>query len=372
MGSVYNRKTMKWATPLLVVACLASALAKKQRAFSLFSVVSFPNDECTTTTDATMKGICRTAEECGDSGGTESGNCASGFGVCCYHTIVAAGEITNNLTYIQNTGYPTTTGSTADTASKSAAFTVKGGANICQVRLDFDDVELLQPVAGVCTATTHDQLTIASTSQALTGVTNLCGTLTGSHLYLNNDGADPAATVTVTLGSTLGARKWKIKTTQIECDNLAKAPDGCLQYYTGVSGSFTSFNGGSTTNAMLANQDYTACIRKEAGMCKFGVRQSRGHNKTPNAFSLSATSIATAVAGGATCSTTNLSWITIPGAATIPTFCGGILSTVTGNTDPSVVISDKTPFSIGVVALAAPTANAKGFDISYQQIPCDQ
>merc|ERR1739848_276899 len=122
---VYNRKTMKWATPLLVVACVASALAKQQRAFSLFSVVSFPNDECTTTTDATMKGICRTAEECGDSGGTESGNCASGFGVCCYHTIVAAGEITNNLTYIQNTGYPTTTGSTADTASKSAAFTVR-------------------------------------------------------------------------------------------------------------------------------------------------------------------------------------------------------------------------------------------------------
>lgn len=319
-----------------------------------------------------MKGICRTAEECGDSGGTESGNCASGFGVCCYHTIVAAGEITNNLTYIQNTGYPTTTGSTADTASKSAAFTVKGGSNICQVRLDFDDVELLQPVAGVCTATTHDQLTIASTSQALTGVTNLCGTLTGSHLYLNNDGADPAATVTVTLGSTLGARKWKIKTTQIECDNLAKAPDGCLQYYTGVSGSFTSFNGGSTTNAMLANQDYTACIRKEAGMCSFGVRQSRGMGETPNAFSLSATSIATAVAGGATCSTTNLSWITIPGAATIPTFCGGILSSVTGATDPSVVISDKTPFSIGVVALAAPTANTLGFDVTYSQIPCDQ
>ena len=50
-------------------------------------------------------------------------------------------------------------------------------------RLDFDDVELIQPTtaAGVCTATTNDQLTVVSPSTTLTGISNLCGTLTGSH-----------------------------------------------------------------------------------------------------------------------------------------------------------------------------------------------
>ena len=55
-------------------------------AFSLFSVVTFPNDECTTVMDPTMRGLCITAEECTDQGGTASGNCASGFGVCCFTT----------------------------------------------------------------------------------------------------------------------------------------------------------------------------------------------------------------------------------------------------------------------------------------------
>ena len=55
-------------------------------AFSLFSVVTFPNDECTTVMDTTMRGLCITAEECTDQGGTASGNCASGFGVCCFTT----------------------------------------------------------------------------------------------------------------------------------------------------------------------------------------------------------------------------------------------------------------------------------------------
>lgn len=42
------------------------------------------------------------------------------------------------------------------------------------------------------------------------------------------------------------------------------APSGCLQYFTGISGSVRSFNfqGG----AHLANMDYSVCIRPEDGM----------------------------------------------------------------------------------------------------------
>ena len=35
--------------------------------------------------DSSMNGICRSADECGGSNGIASGNCASGFGVCCYN-----------------------------------------------------------------------------------------------------------------------------------------------------------------------------------------------------------------------------------------------------------------------------------------------
>ena len=54
--------------------------------FSLFSVLSFPNDECTTTkpTEPQTSGICLTESECTQTLGVAEGNCASGFGVCCY------------------------------------------------------------------------------------------------------------------------------------------------------------------------------------------------------------------------------------------------------------------------------------------------
>ena len=54
--------------------------------FSLFSVVTFPNMECGTTLSVEPKssGLCLTAEECTEAGGVPEGNCASGFGICCF------------------------------------------------------------------------------------------------------------------------------------------------------------------------------------------------------------------------------------------------------------------------------------------------
>ena len=51
--------------------------------FSLFSIVKFGNDECTTEISPDIKGICRSAEDCSAVGGIADGKCASGFGVCC-------------------------------------------------------------------------------------------------------------------------------------------------------------------------------------------------------------------------------------------------------------------------------------------------
>jgi hypothetical protein len=38
---------------------------------------------CTAKSNNDLKGTCHTPEECGELGGTQDGNCASGFGTCC-------------------------------------------------------------------------------------------------------------------------------------------------------------------------------------------------------------------------------------------------------------------------------------------------
>lgn len=61
---------------------------------------------------------------------------------------------------------------------------------------------------------------------------------------------------------------WRIKISQIECDSQRRAPEGCLQYLTGVSGSFQSlgFNE-ANPGAITRFADYTICVRNEAGFC---------------------------------------------------------------------------------------------------------
>ena len=45
-------------------------------------------------------------------------------------------------------------------------------------------------------------------------------------------------------------------------------PDGCLQYQTGLTGRFSSFNWADSTTAVhLASQTQNLCIRQEAGYC---------------------------------------------------------------------------------------------------------
>ena len=53
-------------------------------------------------------GTCYSATECSDNGGKASGNCASGFGVCCLFVLSSTSKLTvkENNTYIQNPSFP--------------------------------------------------------------------------------------------------------------------------------------------------------------------------------------------------------------------------------------------------------------------------
>merc|ERR1712141_234717 len=106
--------------------------------------------------DPTMSGICITSPECDARSGTASGNCASGFGVCCVTmTDENMATITNTATSIQNTGFPNAVGATGTVTAASRTYMISGPSGTKQIRLDFQTAVLQQPssTTGLCTGT---------------------------------------------------------------------------------------------------------------------------------------------------------------------------------------------------------------------------
>merc|ERR1712241_58009 len=105
----------------------------------------------------------------------------------------------------------------------------------------------------------------ASTSSGGT----LCGTLTGQHLYLENNGmANMANTLAISI-STANAnvmRSWKILVTILEVgdSSIEGKPSGCLQWFTGETGRITSFNHVNSANSQgrnIGGLSYSICIK---------------------------------------------------------------------------------------------------------------
>ena len=61
---------------------------------------------------------------------------------------------------------------------------------------------------------------------------------------------------------------------------MLPAPQGCLQYYTGLTGSVASFNYANRRH--LAGLNYDACIRQEKGMCSILWSVSNNNNNNNN------------------------------------------------------------------------------------------
>jgi len=386
---------MKWAGVIFVCASMATSLAapsgeKSGRAFSLFSVVSFPNSECNTQM-SDMKGLCVTAEECDQrNGGSASGNCASGFGVCCLTVVSdATTMITDNMTYIQNDGFPSGVGSTGTVAAVQRAYRIEGAEGVQQIRLDFVNGVFKQPAAGAATGCTGlDVVSITSPSSTRIGVGSLCGTLTGQHIYVHNDGANPAAIVNINTDATAltGGRTWKILVRMIEAGSSSQAPEGCLQYFMGSTGTIKSFNdlSGTAAGQTLPNLNYNACIRAEAGSNCITFREARTGTATPDAFNVAnvAAAIAASVRGLAqaaaspfaptTCTSEHIliRGTTVNEAAGAQ-FCGGLLNPVTAATISAPVTSSRLPFELGVFSDGATNkVAATRFEINYSQSSC--
>jgi len=401
MGIVHNRSKMKWTLCLFFVASVATALpARDKRAFSLFSVVTFPNEECVTNMEG-QRGICLTAEECQTDGNVRamaSGNCASGFGVCCFKSAnTFPVTIRSNLVNIQNTDFPMAE-TALNGATVPAAITrlvnVQGQGNVCAVKFEFLNAVVTAPLVGAAAVVGGAAAVVGgtcATDQIFVTTPNrnpaagfvpgfLCGTLTGQHMFVDvMPGTNAmAAVLNINTGAAIGPRTWQIRIRCIDCNDVARLPPaGCLQYFTGLAGTITSFNGALMGGAqtMLINQNYAVCIKRGPGMSS--VEFTEAAPLPVDTFALGApdtTSPGVPLVG-------EVSGKTGVGTASCPTqfvliggleICGGHLNPLNGENMPGPVRSDT--FRIQVVSDAAGavggtgSAPGSGFQLRYRQL----
>jgi len=302
-----------------------------------------------------------TDTECSSKSGTVDGNCAAGFGVCCTFTLSACGtSVSQNITYIQNPSYPT-----AYTTTGTCVFSVSPvSSDICQLRLDFDNFDIVETTAGVCT----DSLTIGGPTGR--NPMDLCGTLTGLHLYIEQGRSTTATTLTFTTASTSGIT-WKARVSQIECSSLARAYPDCNQYLTGASGIAYSYNWPSI---QLSSKAHNICIRRELGYC--GIQYSAYSATSPDAFILD--DITITANNGLAIQTTAHGYLLIAGGpGSTDMFSGGIFCDSAGVTCggtaigvSGVIYREGHTFVLNHGVTADNAAGSLGFKLSYIQLPC--
>jgi len=202
--------------------------------------------------------------------------------------------------------------------------------------------------------------------------------------------------ITSNLVSSLSApaRNWKIRVAQLPCNEGYIAPPGCLQYFVGSVGVIKSFNfffdSGSTTSArQLSNQDYTMCIRQEAGNCGIGYAvcsdpvNSPGHGFTLTG-SYTSTSAAAASFTDSACST---DYLLIPCATNVLNrfinsdssvcamrMCGGVFNSINAQVNSLPVYSSSTPYQLRYHTNDKEASDGDqgnlGFCLQYQQSAC--
>jgi len=345
----------------------------------LFNVVKFPNDVCSALVNsAYINGTCHTSDECKKLGGTESGSCAGGFGVCCSFTLACGGASSANNTYLVQ--------STATTLSACSYSICPMDSRVCRIRYDFTTHVLSNPVVGTNDAIgdmaqadaadaqgdcTKDGFSISGSGMSSPVI---CGVNTGQHMIIDSDGMECQSVSVYADSSTSTSRQWDIWVTQHLCADLEMSmagPSGCLQYFTGKTGIVASYNfplttgpviGGATTAAYqhLNNQNYKACIRRESDtsqICYMPIGLAGAAEIAQGTFGLSKSPDAAIVQG--TVDTCTEDYVQFPGASnvnpatadtsgSVNRFCGRIFHTTNANIAHGSVCSLSTPFVIDV------------------------
>jgi len=374
-----------WIFIVLAGLCLAKQEDRNDRMFSLFSVVQFKNDPCTSNDKISSasttyrNGTCVTSSECIERSGSAKGNCAAGFGVCCVQIIDNDDDtdVTHNDTYLQNPDFPSSYGEEGSITYKVS----KLNSDICYLRLDFELFDVKSSIGTACSASDH--LEVTGTGSGL-DYPAICGNLQGQHMYVSigADDSDSADIKVVTDGTEAAGetRKWEIKVSQIPCFSDYSPPDGCTQWYTEPSGSISDWSG--SDNFLQDSLDYNICVRQNMGYCCVEYTAEEFVLVGPSVGTIPAIAIA---GSGTACATLN-DYISIDGAGGN---CGNIVGTnkfclnlfhyQNAAVDPmyaNIPVCDCTaPFTIGVhtevpTAAGVAAVSGSGFTLNYRQIKC--
>jgi len=366
---------------------------RDDRFLNLITWVKFDNDECASTLGD--NGTCYTAAECEEFGGKAAGTCASGFGVCCVLKYSCGSSTNKNSTYFQNENFP----SGYNTIGQCSITVEKVNSNVCQLRLDFDVMDIQQPDLSTHQCTI-DRFVVTGGSP----VPIICGYNSGQHMYIDaGSGQSPSSLTFITTGDY--NRTFKMKISQLECGAINRAFDGCLQYFQEVSGKITSFNYMRGEGLHLSNQDYTICIRNERGFCGVSYQACSdisGDHEVGESFTITGNDLSQPskpgkVKVGDNCTT---DWISIPCATTstdggvkqfpgknpgtcVDRICGEVFCSVTDHPNantPCSVYSYTRPFTVRVHFDTDETGDGeddegkdnRGFCLNYVQQPCTQ
>ena len=268
--------------------------------------------------------------------------------------------------------------------SSPCTFSVcKCSDDICQLRLNFDTFQTSSPYTASPTNDGNAAHPVAhSKTQCLDSQfqvytdgpspPTICGTNTGQHMIV--DAADNCNTLTFTWRNS-DAQNWNIQVMQIPCSAPWRPPEGCLQYFTGTTGTIQSYNYAGGFH--LASQRYSNCIRTEKGFCSIEYSAVIAASD----FSMSGTT-ADVVIDSPTCST---DYVLIDSGGTdanpdnivADRYCGGLLGTTAGN-NPAPVFTAVQPFLVTVVTDAqeedtsggAAVEKSAGFNLAYKQSTC--
>nr|XP_029709720.1 uncharacterized protein LOC109401834 [Aedes albopictus] len=251
--------------------------------FSVFNVIKFENRPCIARREqqlATFYGICYHEMECSQLGGVPMDLCAGGFGVCCVFQLGCNDQTAQNISYFQSPNYPA-----ALRTKLTCTFTVALRWNVRQVLLEFIFFEMGPPKEGNCLG---DQL-IVTVQNGYQKWPVLCGINSGQHLYIQIDRDYSHFLHLTAVSNSNEAKAFNIRITQL---TSAEAPEGCLQYYTGINGYIKSFNYDNQSAVVtekkpsyLNNLNYAICIRRAPNFCAVTF-DNIGENGEANQFQL--------------------------------------------------------------------------------------
>ena len=89
---------------------------------------------------------------------------------------------------------------------------------------------------------------------------NLCGMLSGQHIYLS---VKDVSSVQITIElKTISTQKWSLKFIQLDSRVDYLAPLGCLQYHTSEVGFLMSFNSAGSSPELLNDHMYSICFEQ--------------------------------------------------------------------------------------------------------------